>query len=112
MPTYEYECKGCGNRFEIYQSFTDEPLTTCDSCGGSLKKVFGNIGISFKGSGFYKNDSRSSSSTSSSSSSSVPSTASPSTTTKSEPTKSESAATTTPAAATTTTTSTGSTSDN
>lgn len=71
MPTYEYACKKCGETFEVVQSFTDEPLKRHKGgCGGAVKKVFGNVGISFKGSGFYKNDSRSGSSTSSSSSSS------------------------------------------
>ncbi len=60
MPTYEYACRQCGNHLEVVQSFTDDPLTTCPSCSGSLRKVFGSIGISFKGSGFYKNDSRTS----------------------------------------------------
>src|ERR1700722_4771940 len=58
MPTYEYTCKSCGEHLEVVQSFKDDPLTTCSNCGGQLRKVFGNIGISFKGSGFYKNDSR------------------------------------------------------
>jgi putative FmdB family regulatory protein len=61
MPTYEYACKSCGEHTDVVQSFTDDPLTVCQNCGGPLRKVFGNIGISFKGSGFYKNDSRSSS---------------------------------------------------
>ena len=80
MPTYEYRCKDCGEHLEVVQSFSDEALTTCPNCSGALRKVFGNIGISFKGSGFYKTDSRSSSSASkpaagsdSSSSSSSPS---------------------------------------
>jgi putative FmdB family regulatory protein len=59
MPTYEYACKSCGQHIDVVQSFTDDPLTECPNCGGVLRKVFGNIGISFKGSGFYKNDSRS-----------------------------------------------------
>ena len=58
MPTYEYRCKECGHELEVVQSFTDDSLTTCDVCGGPLRKVFGNVGIAFKGSGFYKNDSR------------------------------------------------------
>ena len=62
MPTYEYRCKDCGNHLEVVQSFKDEALTECPSCGGNLRKVFGSIGITFKGSGFYKTDSRSSSS--------------------------------------------------
>ncbi len=59
MPTYEYVCKSCGEHTDAVQSFTDEALTVCPHCRGALRKVFGNIGISFKGSGFYKNDSRS-----------------------------------------------------
>ena len=58
MPTYDYRCKDCGNDFEVVQSFTDDALTTCERCGGALRKVFGSVGIAFKGSGFYKNDSR------------------------------------------------------
>ncbi|MCL4422621.1 MAG: FmdB family transcriptional regulator [Actinobacteria bacterium] len=63
MPTYEYACKKCGEHLEVVQSFKDKPLTTCPACGGELRKVFGNIGIVFKGSGFYKTDSRSAAST-------------------------------------------------
>jgi putative FmdB family regulatory protein len=58
VPTYEYRCKACGQELEVVQSFTDDALTTCAACGGPLRKVFGNVGIAFKGSGFYKNDSR------------------------------------------------------
>lgn len=58
MPTYEYACKSCGEHLEVVQSFSDDPLTTCPACGGALRKVFGNIGIAFKGSGFYKTDNR------------------------------------------------------
>jgi putative FmdB family regulatory protein len=58
VPTYEYRCKDCGQELEVVQSFTDDSLTTCEACGGTLRKVFGNVGIAFKGSGFYKNDSR------------------------------------------------------
>ena len=58
MPTYEYRCKDCGNQLDVVQSFTDDALTTCEACGGPLRKLFGNVGIAFKGSGFYKNDSR------------------------------------------------------
>ena len=61
MPTYDYRCKACGQELEVFQSFTDEPLTTCEACGGELRKLFGAPGIAFKGSGFYKTDSRSSS---------------------------------------------------
>jgi putative FmdB family regulatory protein len=58
LPTYEYVCRSCGEHLEVVQSFKDEPLTTCPTCGGQLRKVFGAIGIAFKGSGFYKTDSR------------------------------------------------------
>ncbi len=67
MPTYEYACRNCGSHLEVVQSFSDDPLTECPNCSGSLRKVFGSIGITFKGSGFYKTDSRSGSSTSRSS---------------------------------------------
>jgi putative FmdB family regulatory protein len=69
LPTYEYRCKTCGQHLEIVQAFTDDPLTECPTCSGELRKVFGAVGISFKGSGFYKTDSRSSSKTAASSSS-------------------------------------------
>jgi putative FmdB family regulatory protein len=59
MPTYEYACKACGEHLEVVQSFKDNALTECPACGGPLRKVFGNIGVAFKGSGFYKTDSRS-----------------------------------------------------
>lgn len=68
MPLYEYRCRNCNHQFEIQQSFSDDALTVCPECEGELRKVFNPVGISFKGSGFYKNDSRSSSSSSSSSS--------------------------------------------
>ena len=58
MPTYEYACKKCGEHLEVVQSFRDDPLTKCPKCRGELRKVFGNIGVTFKGSGFYKTDSR------------------------------------------------------
>lgn len=58
MPTYEYVCTSCERRFDVFQSFSEESLTICEVCGGSLKKVFGSVGIMFKGSGFYKTDSR------------------------------------------------------
>ncbi|MEO5838430.1 MAG: FmdB family zinc ribbon protein [Acidimicrobiales bacterium] len=63
MPTYEYRCRDCGEDLEVYQSFTEDALTECPKCGGSLRKLFGNVGISFKGTGFYKNDHGSRSST-------------------------------------------------
>jgi putative FmdB family regulatory protein len=60
MPTYEYECQTCHQRVEAVQSFSDAPLTVHEGCGGELRKVFSAVGIAFKGSGFYKTDSRSS----------------------------------------------------
>jgi putative FmdB family regulatory protein len=58
MPTYEYACTECGDRTEVVQSISDAPLTTCTVCGGRLRKVFSPVGIVFKGSGFYRTDSR------------------------------------------------------
>ena len=59
MPTYEYVCVSCGTHVEVYQKFSDEPLSECGVCGGRLRKVFHPAGILFKGSGFYATDSRS-----------------------------------------------------
>ena len=58
MPTYEYACTECGKHIEVVQSMSDAPLDTCATCGGKLRKVFSPIGIVFKGSGFYRTDSR------------------------------------------------------
>lgn len=58
MPTYSYACTECDNRFDITQAFTDHSLTVCPVCSGALRKVFSSVGIVFKGSGFYRNDSR------------------------------------------------------
>ena len=58
MPTYQYTCTECGEPVEAVQKFSDEPLTVCSSCGGRLRKVFSPVGIVFKGSGFYRTDSR------------------------------------------------------
>ncbi|HHY07851.1 MAG TPA: zinc ribbon domain-containing protein [Corynebacteriales bacterium] len=60
MPTYSYTCKNCGHAFDIHQSFSDDALTECPQCGGPLRKVFGNVGVTFKGQGFYRTDSRNS----------------------------------------------------
>ncbi|MFF6915318.1 FmdB family zinc ribbon protein [Streptomyces sp. NPDC012466] len=65
MPTYQYQCTACGEGLEAVQKFTDDALTECPQCKGRLKKVFSAVGIVFKGSGFYRNDSRGSSSSSS-----------------------------------------------
>lgn len=109
MPTYEYLCDTCETVFEVYQSFTDDALTECpgetpkgDPTGcdgkGKLRKVYGNVGIAFKGAGFYANDSRSggkssSSSSSSSSTSSSDSTSGSASTSSSSTTSSESTTT-------------------
>ena len=58
MPTYQYACTVCDERLEAVQKFTDDPLTTCEACGGPLRKVYSPVGIVFKGSGFYRTDSR------------------------------------------------------
>ncbi|POX41528.1 FmdB family transcriptional regulator [Streptomyces sp. Ru73] len=99
MPTYQYQCTECGEGLEAVQKFTDDALTECPSCQGRLKKVFSAVGIVFKGSGFYRNDSRGSSSSSSpassaSSSSSSSSSGSDSTSSSSSSTTSSSSSTT------------------
>ncbi len=60
MPTYEYACTDCGHEFEAFQSFSDDALTQCPECKGAIQKVYSNVGVVFKGTGFYKNDSRTS----------------------------------------------------
>lgn len=103
MPTYSYACTECDNKFDIVQSFSDDALTTCDRCNGKLRKLFNSVGIVFKGSGFYRTDSRngstsaepakpSSSSDSSGSSSTASSTSASSTSTSSSSGSSTSAA--------------------
>ncbi|MFC9733568.1 FmdB family zinc ribbon protein [Streptomyces roseolus] len=102
MPTYQYQCTECGEGLEAVQKFTDDALTECPACHGRLKKVFSAVGIVFKGSGFYRNDSRGASSSSSpATKSSTSSTASTS--------SSSSASDAKPAPSTSTTTSAGST---
>lgn len=71
MPTYQYACTDCDHAFEQVQSFSEDSLTTCPQCEGRLRKVFNAVGVVFKGSGFYRTDSRSSSSDASSSSGST-----------------------------------------
>ena len=58
MPTYSYRCADCDHAFDIHQAFTDDNLTICPNCGGKLRKIFSPVGVSFSGSGFYRNDSR------------------------------------------------------
>ena len=65
MPTYSYACTECDNKFDIVQSFSDDSLTECPQCAGRLRKLFNSVGIVFKGSGFYRTDSRGGSSTAS-----------------------------------------------
>lgn len=83
MPTYQYACTVCGHQLEAVQSFSDDPLTECPECAGRLRKQFSAVGVVFKGSGFYRTDSRSSSKAPSSSSTPSTSSSSPSTTTSS-----------------------------
>jgi putative FmdB family regulatory protein len=96
LPTYEYACTECGHAFEQFQSFTDDALTVCPECEGRLRKVFNAVGVVFKGSGFYRTDSRTdgksaiTSSSSTSDSSSGEKKSETKTETKSTPTKSDS----------------------
>ena len=76
MPTYQYACTACGPRFEAVQSVSDASLTDCPECAGRLRKVFSSVGIVFKGSGFYRTDSRAGSGGSEKSSADVPAAAS------------------------------------
>ncbi|AKS32692.1 FmdB family zinc ribbon protein [Mycolicibacterium goodii] len=69
MPTYSYACTECDNRFDAVQAFSDDALTTCPKCSGRLRKLFGSVGVVFKGSGFYRTDNRSDSKSSSNGSS-------------------------------------------
>ncbi|KNC18548.1 FmdB family transcriptional regulator [Arthrobacter sp. RIT-PI-e] len=64
MPMYAYACKDCGHAFDIQQAFSDDSLTVCPECGGTLRKKFNSVGVVFKGSGFYRNDSRATSTSS------------------------------------------------
>src|SRR3954451_16830089 len=72
LPTYQYSCTECGHFFEQFQSFSEDSITVCPECQGRLRKVFNAVGVVFKGSGFYRTDSRASSSTDSDTSSSKP----------------------------------------
>ena len=93
MPTYQYACTECGHAFEQVQSFTDDALTECPTCGGRVRKVFNAVGVVFKGSGFYRTDSRAAST------SSAPAADAPAAAKKSEPAKGSSGGSTTPSAA-------------
>ena len=83
MPTYAYTCTVCGHSFDVHQSFDDAPLTVCPECSGKLRKVFSPVGVVFKGSGFYRNDARSSSTSTVSSTPATTSTTPPTTSTPS-----------------------------
>lgn len=104
MPTYSYACTECGNRFDAVQAFSDDALTTCPKCSGKLRKLFGSVGVVFKGSGFYRTDNRESGKSSSngaskSSESSSSSTSSDSSTSSSSSSTTSSSSSSTPAAA-------------
>ena len=90
MPTYAYACRDCDHHFEAVQSFSDDSLTVCPECGGSLRKVFNSVGVVFKGSGFYRTDSRSSSSSATPASTSSDSSSGTSSSASSTPSKSDS----------------------
>ena len=82
MPTYQYQCDDCGAPLEVVQSFSDDALTQCPACGAnSLRKVYGSVGVVFKGSGFYRTDSRSSSSSTTPASTTTYSSSTPASTT-------------------------------
>ena len=100
MPTYQYACTECGHAFEQFQSFSEDALTVCPVCEGRLRKLFNAVGVVFKGSGFYRTDSRSDAKSSTSSSTSTSSTSS-----------SDSSSSTAPAASSSSSSSSGSSSD-
>ena len=99
MPTYQYACTECGHAFEQFQSFSDDALTVCPECDGRLRKVFNAVGVVFKGSGFYRTDSRSSGSSSSTAASSSGSPSSDSSSTSSSTSSSSAKTESKPAAA-------------
>jgi putative FmdB family regulatory protein len=103
MPTYEYECQTCHERVEAVQRFTDPALTVCAHCGGELRKVFSAVGVVFKGSGFYKTDSRSADKSSTPSPTATTPASSPSTESSSTPAATTASTTTSTSSATTTT---------
>jgi len=99
VPTYQYACTECDHAFEQVQSFTEDSLTSCPQCEGRLRKIFNAVGVVFKGSGFYRTDSRSDAKASSTASKTGTSTESSSTSTESSSTSSGSSSTSTPAKA-------------
>lgn len=99
MPTYQYACTACEHRFEAVQSFSDSSLTECPECSGKLRKLFGAVGVVFKGSGFYRTDSRSSSKSTVAASDTKSSSDTKSTSTSSDSKSSSKSSTSAPAAA-------------
>ncbi len=95
MPIYEYACGSCGHHFEAKQRFNDDPIAECPECGQTVRRVLHPAGIIFKGSGFYKNDSRSASTSAKSTSTDSPAASAPETSAKSEPVKDTVSSTTT-----------------
>jgi putative FmdB family regulatory protein len=99
VPTYSYACTECANRFDAVQAFSDDALTTCPQCSGRLRKLFGSVGVVFKGTGFYRTDSRESGKSSSNGSASSSESASSSSSDKSSSSNSSSSTSAAPAAA-------------
>ena len=108
MPTYQYACTECGHSFEQFQSFSEDSLTVCPVCDGKLRKLFNAVGVVFKGSGFYRNDSRDSSAKASTSS--TPAASSSSSSDSSSSSSSTTSSSSTPAAASSSSSSTSSSS--
>ncbi|GAA1735800.1 FmdB family zinc ribbon protein [Luedemannella helvata] len=101
MPTYQYACTACGHQLEAVQSFSDEPLSVCPACEGKLRKLFNSVGIVFKGSGFYRTDSRSGAKDSTGGTTPAPAQKSESAAKETKPATTAASSTSTPAATTT-----------
>ncbi|MFI7042471.1 FmdB family zinc ribbon protein [Microbispora rosea] len=108
MPTYQYACTACGEQLEAVQKFSDDPLTECPACQGKLRKVFSAVGIVFKGSGFYRTDSRSASSSTTTSTTTTSSSKSSGDSGKKEPATSTSSSSTSSSSSSTSSSSTSS----
>lgn len=102
MPTYQYACTACDHRFDAVQSFSDASLTECPECAGKLRKLYGSVGVVFKGSGFYRTDSRSESKSSATAAASTSTSTSSSTSEKSSTTSSDKSSTTSSSTSSTT----------
>jgi putative FmdB family regulatory protein len=103
VPTYQYACTACDHRFDAVQSFSDASLTECPECGGKLRKLYGSVGVVFKGSGFYRTDSRSESKSSTTAAASTSSTAEKSSTSEKASTPSSDKSSTTSSSTSSTT---------